>query len=141
MVTVYYPFSIPYKDVPGAGLVPAVEVELYYGGRLARAVGVFDSGSTHTVFSVVHAEALGIDDVTQGEFFSAMTMSGRSVEYYLFDVEMALRIQEHPVRFPGRVGFFPARSPRNILGRIVVFSRFEIGFKESGQRVQIRPEE
>ena len=141
MVTVHYLFSIPYKDVPGAGLVPAVEVELHYGGQLARAVGVFDSGSTHTVFSVVHAETLGIDDVTQGELFRATTMSGKPVEYYLFDVEMALRIQEHPVRFPRRVGFFPVRSPRNILGRNLVFSRFEIGFKESGQRVQIRPEE
>lgn len=140
MATVHYPFQLAYRSVPGAGLVPAMEVDLFYGKRSTRALGVLDSGSTHTVFSVEFAGVLGIPDVTDGEFFGASTMGGRT-EYDLFDLEMALGIGENSSRFPAGVGFFAAQSPRNILGRIAVFSRFEIGFRESMQSIQIRPDD
>jgi hypothetical protein len=138
--TVTYPFSVPYRNVPGAGFMPAVEVELYYGAVSARTVGVFDSGSPYTVFGVQFAEALGIDDVTAGERVPVRTLGG-SVEFFLFDMDIALRIGGETLRFPGRIGFFAGPSPRNILGRIVVFTRFELGFKEHAQQVHIRPEE
>ena len=137
---VNYPFSIPYRHVPGAGVVPAVEVELYNGPQSARTVGVFDSGAMHTVFGVQFAEALGINDVTAGERVAATSMGG-PVEYFLFDMEMALRIDDETLRFPGRIGFFPVHSARNILGRILIFTRFELGFREQAQRLHIRPEE
>lgn len=139
MTTVYYSHSIPYRDVPGAGMVPAVEVELFLGGQSARTVGVLDSGSTHTVFSVEFAEQLGIEDVTRGQLVTATTLGGRR-DFYLFELEMTVRVGEGPVRFPGQIGFFPVRSPRNILGRILVFSHFEIGFRESLEQVHIRPD-
>jgi hypothetical protein len=137
---VNYPFSVPYRDVPGVGAVPAVEVELYNGAQSARTVGIFDSGATHTVFGVQFAEALGIDDVTAGQRVRATTMGG-PIEYFLFDMEMALRIDDEVIRFPGQIGFSPFRIPRNILGRIVIFTRFELGFREQAQHLHIRPED
>ena len=118
---VNYPFSIPYRHVPGGGTVPAVEVELYYGPQSARTVGVFDSGAMHTVFGVQLAETLRINDVTAGQRVTARSMGG-PVEYFLFDMEIALRIDDETLRFPGQIGFFPNRSPRNILGRILIFT-------------------
>lgn len=139
-VIVNYPFSVPYRHVPGAGVVPAVEVELYHGPQSARTVGVFDSGAMHTVFGVQLAETLGINDVRAGQRVAARSMGG-PVEYFLFDMEIALRIDDETLRFPGQIGFFPVRSPRNILGRILIFTRFELGFREHAQHVHIRPED
>ena len=120
-------------------MVPAAEVELFYAGQSVRAIGVLDSGSTHTVFSVQFAEQLGLN-VTKGQIVKASTIGG-AVEFYLFEMEIALTMGAKASRFPGQIGFFAVRSPRNILGRILLFSRFEIGFKESRQVVHLRTEE
>ena len=140
MITVNYPISSAYLSVPNAGLQPAVEVELVYGERTTRAVGILDSGSSFTIFSPEFAELIGIDDVTSGYPGRVNTLGG-DIDFYLFDLEMEIRFPGHRHRFAGQVGFFAARRPRNILGRNLVFARYEIGFRETQQLIHIRPEE
>lgn len=138
MVTVNYPLTFEYRNIPNAGLQPAVEVELTNGERNARAVAILDSGATRTVFSREIAELLDINDVTTGDLVRTSTLGG-PCEFYLFDISMRFPINQ--AGFTGRVGFSPSRIPRNILGRDLIFSRFEIGFRETQQRINLRPEE
>ncbi len=63
---------------------------------------------------------------------------GGLIEIYLFDLEIQL-IGAGP-RFAGQVGFFSGHASRNILGRNVIFSFFEIGFHERGQVIHLRAE-
>ena len=140
MVTVDYPISSAYLNVPNAGLQPAVEVELVHGHRTTRTVGILDSGSSFTIFSPEFAELLGIDDVSSGHRARASTLGG-AVDFYLFDLEMEVRFPSHRGRFAGQIGFFAAKMPRNILGRNLIFARYEIGFRESQQLIHIRPED
>lgn len=120
-----------------AGSQPAAEVTLYHGARTTTAVGVFDSGSLYTVFSPEYAELIGIEDVTIGNRALVNTLAGQR-EIYFFDLEIQLR--EAGGRFAAQIGFFAGHAPRNILGRSVVFAAFEIGFRESTQRIYLRPE-
>lgn len=138
MPTVEYLHSFPYKRIPGPGLAPAVEVALHYGGRRVPAVAVLDSGATLTVFNREHAEILGID-ITAGRLERIRT-GGGPFECYMFDLEIELRAGNYTGRFPAQVGFAAGRIPRNILGRVVFFTRYEIGFRESQQMIHIRPE-
>ena len=101
-------------------------------------MAVLDSGASHTVFSREIADLLRIDDMMAGGHVAASTLGG-SFEFYLFDLEV--RLPPSSERFTGQVGFAPARIPRNILGRILFFSRFEIGFREVRQHINLRPEE
>ena len=117
------------------GMQPAAEVTLYYAGREANAVGVFDSGSVYTVFSPEYAELIGIDDVTNGNREVVGTLAGAR-EIYLFDLEIQLGVAG--ARFAGQVGFFAGHAARNILGRSVFFSAFEIGFHERAGRINLR---
>jgi hypothetical protein len=119
------------------GVQPAAEVNLYRAGLTTKAVGIFDSGSPYTVFSPEHAQLLGIDDVTAGNSERISTLGG-GIEIYLFDLEIRLPVAGP--RFAGQVGFFAARSPRNILGRSVIFAAFEIGFHERAQYLHLRSE-
>lgn len=119
-----------------AGVQPAAEVSLYNGGSTANAVAVFDSGSLYTVFSPEYAQLIGID-VTMGTRAVVNTLAG-SRDVYLFDLEIQLR--EAGRRFAAQIGFFDGHTTRNILGRSVVFAAFEIGFRESAQRINLRPE-
>jgi hypothetical protein len=120
------------------GIQPAAEVTLYNGDRTTNAVAIFDSGSAFTVFGSEHAALIGIDDVTAGNRQRISTLGGALFDIYLFDLEM--RLVAAGVRFAGQIGFFAVHSPRNILGRSVVFAAFEIGFHESAQRIHLRPE-
>jgi hypothetical protein len=120
-----------------AGVQPAAEVTLYNGDRTTNAVGVFDSGSLYTVFSAEYAELIGIEDLTRGNRVGVHTLAGQR-DIYLFDLEIQLR--EAGQRFAAQIGFFEGHAPRNILGRSVVFAAFEIGFRESAQRIHLRPE-
>lgn len=138
MVTVNYPLTFAYCHIPNAGLQPAVEVVLTNGERTARAVAILDSGATHTVFSHEIADLLGIEDVTTGIPVPAITLGGH-FEFYLFDIH--IRLSGDNRDFSAQIGFSPGRTPRNILGRILFFSRFEVGFRETRQRVNLRPEE
>jgi len=79
--------------------------------QTTNAVGVFDSGSPYTVFSPEHAQLIGIDDVIVGRPERINTLGG-GIDLYLFDLEIQL-LAAGP-RFAAQVGFFPARSPRNI---------------------------
>jgi hypothetical protein len=119
------------------GVQPAAEVALYNGPQTTNAVGVFDSGSLYTVFSPEHAELIGIDDVLVGSPERINTLGG-GIDIYLFDLE--IRLLAAGTRFAAQVGFFPARSPRNILGRSVIFAAFEIGFHERAQLLRLRAE-
>jgi hypothetical protein len=119
------------------GVQPAAEVTLYNGNTTATAVAIFDSGSIHTVFNPEYASLIGIDDVTIGNRAVVNTLAGPR-DIYLFQLEIQLR--EAGERFAAQVGFFAGRTPRNILGRSVVFAAFEIGFHETAQRIHLRPE-
>jgi hypothetical protein len=117
------------------GRQPATEVELFNAGVSARAVGILDSGAAHTGFSSEIATLLGINDVRDGRRVVINTLGG-DLDLYMFDLEM--RIVSLGARFGAQIGFFPVHTPRNILGRIVVFSQFEIGFSERAQLVHFR---
>jgi hypothetical protein len=119
------------------GLQPAAEAKLFNGDMTTTAVGIFDSGSPYTVFSPEVAEVIGIDDVMTGRPEGIGTLGG-PIRIYLFDLEIQL-LGAGP-RFGGQIGFFAAHAPRNVLGRSVIFSAFEIGFHERGQIIHLRAE-
>jgi len=120
-----------------SGLQPAAEVKLFNGDLTTMAVGIFDSGSPYTVFSPEHAMLIGIDDVMAGTPEGINTLGG-PIQIYLFDLEIQL-LGAGP-RFAGQIGFFAGHASRNILGRSVIFSAFEIGFHERGQQIHLRSE-
>jgi len=119
------------------GLQPAAEVKLFNGKKSTHAVGIFDSGSVHTVFRPEHAALLGIDDVTAGHAESISTLGG-PIQIFLLDLE--IQLVGAGSRFAGQIGFFSGHASRNILGRSVVFSSFEIGFQERGEVIHLRAE-
>lgn len=119
------------------GLQPAAEVQIFNGTMTTKTVGIFDSGSAYTVFSPEFAEVIGIDDVTTGTPERIGTLGG-PIRIYFFDLEIQL-LGAGP-RFAGQIGFFAGHAPRNILGRSVIFSAFEIGFHERGQIIYLRSE-
>jgi hypothetical protein len=119
------------------GTQPAMEVTLFAGAQSTKAVGIFDSGSVLTIFSPEHADLIGIDDVRTGTPERITTLGG-SIDVYMFDLE--IQLAGVGPRFSGQIGFFAGHSPRNILGRSLIFDAFEIGFHERGQHVNLRPE-
>jgi hypothetical protein len=119
------------------GLQPAAEVALFNGDFRVNTVGILDSGSLFTVFSCEFAELLGIDNVTNGRRERISTLAnGRDV--YFFDLE--IEVLAAGSRFPAQIAFFEGRAARNILGRIVIFSAFQIGFHEGFQSVYLEPQ-
>jgi len=120
-----------------SGLQPAVEVKLFHGDISTTAVAIIDSGSSYTVFSPEHAALIGIDDVRVGYPEGINTLGG-PIQIYLFDMEIQL-LGAGP-RFAGQIGFFSGHASRNILGRSVVFSSFQIGFRERGEVIHLRGE-
>lgn len=139
MVHFDFPIQSAYREISGAGTLPAVEIELRYGGRFVRTLGVFDSGSTHTVFSAEFADQLGIDYIHEGDPVQLNT-GGGPVSIYQFQLEIEIRVGNHRRVIPGQVGFFAGRRPRNILGRILVFSHYVVGFRESDQLLFLKPD-
>jgi hypothetical protein len=138
VANVNYPVTIPYRTLPNmSGLQPAAEVVLFHGDKTVRAAGILDSGSVFTVFGQEFAGLLGIDDVTQGAPARINTLAGMR-EIHFFDLEIA--ISAAGPRFSGQIGFFTGRVSRNILGRALIFSAFEIGFHERAQRIHLRPD-
>ena len=119
------------------GLQPAAEVELSSANQRTRAVAIFDSGSMLTTFGSDTALLLGIDDVTVGHAGRVTTLAGVR-DVYLFDLDLQLVGIGQP--FQAQVGFFPTPIPRNILGRIVFFSKFEIGFRDTTGDLHLREE-
>jgi Aspartyl protease len=138
MTAIDYPFSSPYMDV-GAGLAPVLEVELFLAAASVRVLGVVDSGSTFTIFNPEYAQALEIDDLHGGVPGRVSTQAG-PIDFYIFDMEMAVQLAGHVNRFPCRVGFFESRRPRNILGRNYIFRLYEIGFCDTRNLLRFRPE-
>jgi len=119
------------------GLQPAAQVALFNGERSTRAVAILDSGSIYTVFRPEHAALIGIDNVTAGRPESISTLGG-PIQIFFFDLE--IQLPGTGPRFAGQIGFFPGHASRNILGRSVIFSSFEIGFHERGQVIHLRVE-
>lgn len=119
------------------GAQPAAEVELVNGDRRIKAVGILDSGSPFTVFSSECAELLGIENIADGQHQQISTLAG-SRDVYFFDLEIEVSAAGH--RFPAQIGFFASRAARNILGRIVIFSAFQIGFHERAQIIYLEPQ-
>jgi hypothetical protein len=120
-----------------SGLQPAAEVKLFNGDRNTTAVGILDSGSPYTVFSPEHAALIGIHDIADGRSESVSTFGGL-IQVFFFDLEVQLVGTSH--RFAGQIGFFAGHAPRNILGRGVIFSSFQIGFHERRQVIHLRAE-
>ena len=110
------------------GTQPAVEVELGYAGATTRAVAIVDSGSIWTLFSSEVAEMIGIEDVTAGHHDRVATLAGAR-DVYFFDVELRVVAVDQAIN--AQIGFFGGRTPRNILGRSVFFSAYEVGFRET----------
>jgi hypothetical protein len=119
-----------------AGLQPASEITLYNGELAANAVAVFVSGSLYTAFGPEYAALIGIE-VGDGQRVNVHTLGGVR-DIFFFQLEIQLR--EAGQRFGAQIGFFEGHVARNILGRSVVFSAFEIGFRESTQSIHLRPE-
>jgi hypothetical protein len=141
VATIRYAFEHPYYPVAGAGFQPALPVQLILGERNARVTGILDSASAVTVFNAEVAELLGIDRLESGDAMFAKTQAG-TVQLFLFDVELAFLLSEAVVqRVPARVGFLPSPRARNILGRNIAFSHFQIGFRERLGRVYVQPED
>jgi hypothetical protein len=140
MPTIEFPATCAYLAVPPLGRVPAIEVELIYGSRNTRVVGLLDSGSAVTVFSREVAGLLGIEDVSVGDPSVVRTLGG-PLPFFIFDMEMAVHLPGLTGRFPGRIGFFLSATGRNILGKNLIFSHFEIAFRERTQELKFRPEE
>jgi hypothetical protein len=138
VANVNYPVTIPYRTLPNmSGLQPAAEVVLFHGDRAVRAAGILDSGSVFTVFGQEFADLLGIDDITHGAPARINTLAGMR-EIHFFDLEIA--VSAVGPRFSGQIGFFSGHVSRNILGRALIFSAFEIGFHERTQRIHLRPD-
>jgi hypothetical protein len=119
------------------GTQPAAEVALLNGDVRVNAVGIFDSGSPFTVFSSEFAQLLGIENIADGRLERISTLAG-SRDVYFFDLEIELLAAGY--RFPAQIGFFTGRAVRNILGRIVIFSAFQIGFHEYAQIIYLEPQ-
>jgi hypothetical protein len=138
MPAIYYPISRSYRVVPGLGLQPAIELELIHGSTSRQVVGILDSGAMLTVFSSEIAGFLGIEEVAQGEQVNVSTLGG-TFRLYQFDLDIRFPIDGEC--FAGRVGFATTHLSRNILGRNLLFSRFEISFRERQQQIHLRPED
>jgi hypothetical protein len=139
MPNVDYPLTARYLPSPGGPLAPLLMVELIRGANSARVLATVDSGSTITVFNPEHAEVLGIDNLENGEPGHVSTQAG-PVDYFIFDIEMRIQLQNHNNQFPCRVGFFSHRRPRNILGRDQLFRRYQVGFRDIHEEIYFRPE-
>jgi hypothetical protein len=91
-----------------------------------------------TVFTNEIAGFLGIEDVTLGVPVNVRTLGGT---FQLYQFELDIRFPVDGESFAGQVGFATTHLSRNILGRNLLFSRFEIGFHEREQRIHLRPED
>ena len=80
---------------------------------------------------------MGIDDVRTGALQRINTLGGPA-NVYMFNLE--IRLSAVGTRFGAQIGFFPTHVARNILGRGVLFSAFEIGFRESTGEIHLRAE-
>ena len=140
MPIVDYPYSQTYLQIPNGGSAPALQIDLIRNDQRISLVGVLDSGSIHTVISHEYAPVLGIEEVREGEAVRASTQAGL-VEYFLFDMEIQVRIGSLFPRLFCRVGIFGARRPRNILGRDFFFQHYQIGFRDRAQVIYLRPED
>ena len=133
--SVIYQEEVRYRPLPGYTFtVPALPVSLFHpNGSSVEAIGILDTGSTHTVFQNQFAALLGITDITAGDIDTISTAGG-GIQIYLFDMEVELSIGSFHQRISGRVGFSQGHLPRNILGLNPVFNQVRIGFRDSQQR-------
>ena len=135
-----YEFRMPYQVLPFLGAQPAVNVQLEFGNQKTQTVGILDSGSVLTVFDEEVARRLGIENIAEGRPIRGTSLGG-PFQLYLFDVNMTLLANGRMTRFPAQVGFRPGYQNRNILGRNLVFSYFQVGFHEREQEVYLQPQE
>lgn len=78
--SVSYQVELPYIALPGFNdLKPALQIVLHQGDKRVVAVGILDSGASHTVFSGEIAELLGITDLSMG----SRTIARRTVRHLL----------------------------------------------------------
>lgn len=140
MPIVNFAASIPYRALANRGLQPLLQVTLFRRAERATTAGILDSGAEATIFGSDVAESLGIEDVTEGEATRAVTLAG-SFDYYIFELEMEVVLDRLSRRFPARVGFLPARTTRNLLGRDFIFSHFVVGFADRRQEILLQPED
>ena len=136
-----YQARVEYRTLPGLpGTYPALGVDLRSGGRILRMPAILDSGSMYTVFERKYAEALGIEDITQGDPVTAVTFRG-PINLYQFQLEMRVDLGGLSDFFPAPICFPEGTINRNILGRVTVFSRLSIGFREHFQHLYLATEQ
>jgi hypothetical protein len=137
---VEYHDSVPYRTLPGLpGTYPALGVVLRNGPRSIRTPAILDSGSLHTVFERRYAQILGIEEIESGTVISVLTFAGRT-RLYQFQLEMSFELAGFGGFFPAPVCFPEGTIHRNILGRVAVFSRLQLGFREHSQSLYVAPE-
>lgn len=138
-MAIYLPFDfrLPYLSVPGLGMQPAIEVALYSATRATKVIGILDSGSAFTAFSEDVAARLGIANLAEGELVRASTLAG-SMDLYLFNLEMSVDLAKMSKRFAAQVAFRHGHQSRNLLGRNLLFTHFQIGFDENQQEIYIK---
>jgi hypothetical protein len=135
-----YDVEVPYRTLPDfSNLSPALEITLRLSAKVARTVGILDTGSTHTVFKNELAMQLGITDITTGTQ-TTLRSAGGTFDIYLFNIELEVHAGTIQRRFPGQVGFAAGQLPRNILGLNLVFQQFQIGFRDIQQRLYLLSE-
>lgn len=139
-IAVEYRERVQYRSLPGLpGTYPALGVVLRNGIRSVRTPAILDSGSLHTVFERQYAQVLGIEQIESGTPISVATFGGRA-RLYQFQVEMSFDLSGFNGFFPAPVCFPEGTISRNILGRVSIFSRLQLGFREHTQQVLFGPE-
>lgn len=131
---------IGYQPLPGLrGTYPALDVSLRYGACNFQVPAILDSGAMYTVFDSRYAEPLGIEGIETGLRVDATTFGG-DVTLFQFQVEMRIELPGFGEYFQAQICFPGRPINRNILGRIAVFSRLQLGFRESPQQVFVARE-
>jgi len=96
-------------------------------------LAVIDSGATASVFSVQIAEAVGIENIFQGEERIFRLANGRSLIAY--GHELTLIVENNKIK--ETIYFSETEIPRNLIGRTFL-DKLQIGFREHHQQFYIR---
>jgi hypothetical protein len=124
----------PYKRVNGR-FEPIISVGLQIQSVWQPLRMYVDSGAMYSVLKSRFADDLGFD-YRQGERINLQVGSGGLMIVYLHELEMQIGGE----RFSCRVGFSNQLGvPFHVLGRVDVFERFKVCFREQQRLVTFDP--
>ena len=130
--------TLDYKYAVVAGRrSPLIPLGLDFGGRWQRVEAYVDSGAFYSVFKVGFAIAIDIE-WQKGEKRYVQVGDGGLIPVYLHTVDLQLRQQ----RFSGQIGFSDHLGVSfNLIGRIPLFTHFEICFDDRQGIIRLTPYE